>query len=190
MTDATHGDLTDPAAALRLAAAAHDGQTDQAGEPYAAHPERVQRYAVAAARRAGFAAGRVRHVGVAAALHDVAEDTPVTVDALVADGLEAPVAAALACLTRADGEAYADAVARACADPVAAAVKAGDLADNLDPRRLAALDDHVAARLRAKYADPWSAVTAALGLDGLDSAALRDDAAPARSTRPTPSIEG
>lgn len=129
------------AAALRLAAAAHDGQVDKAGGPYLAHPLRV------AARLADHGP-----VAIAAGLlHDVVEDSANTLEDLEAAGIPAEVCDAVDALTRRPGEPYAQAVQRAAAHPLARRVKAADLADNLDPARLAVLTPATRERLQAKY---------------------------------------
>ncbi len=134
-----------PSLAESIARAAHAGQTDKAGRPYAEHPARV--------------AARVNddpYAVAAAWLHDVLEDTPVTAQELLAHGIPSRVVTAVQALTRLDGqptEAYYAAVA---ADPLALRVKYADLADNSDPKRLATLatqDPATADRLQAKYAE-------------------------------------
>lgn len=127
--------------AIALARQAHAGQTDKAGRPYIEHPLRVM--------------NRVRgeHEKIAAVLHDVLEDTPVTEDDLRAAGCPDPVITAVRALTKRSGEPLNDSVARAAANPIARAVKRADIADNNDPARLALLDGTTAQRLRDKYAD-------------------------------------
>lgn len=90
---------------------------------------------------------------MAAVLHDVVEDTPVTLDDLRSGGCPEPVVRAVAALTKSkDGdetpEAYA---ARVAADPIALAVKRADLRDNSDEQRLAKLPEEKAERFRQKY---------------------------------------
>jgi (p)ppGpp synthase/HD superfamily hydrolase len=127
--------------AIALARMAHDGQTDKAGRPYIEHPLRVMR--------------RVdcEHEQMAAVLHDVLEDTPVTADDLRSAGCPEAVVAAVHALTKRMGESLAQSMARAAADPIAAVVKRADIADNSDPARLALLDPATADRLRGKYAE-------------------------------------
>ncbi len=129
------------ATALELAARAHTGQVDKAGNDYLAHPLRVAARVVAAGDQA---------VAVAL-LHDVIEDSELGVEDLVAAGCPSRVAEAVDHLTRRDGEPHAEAVLRAAADPLAALVKRADLVDNLDPARLALLPETVRTRLVARY---------------------------------------
>lgn len=131
--------------AVTLAARAHAGQVDLAGKPYVAHPLRVM-------QRVSWAPEAFR---MAAVLHDVVEDTGVTLADLVAAGCPADVVAAVDALTRRGAgptrEPYLDFVARCRGNLVAAVVKQADLLDNLDPDRLAALPLATRVRLVAKY---------------------------------------
>ncbi len=123
-----------------LARAAHRGQVDKAGRPYAEHPARV--------------AARVRGDGAreaAAWLHDVVEDTAVTLVEL-AERFPAEVVAAVDALTKRAGEPAEVYYERVAADPIARQVKLADLADNSDPARLAQLETSTRERLAAKYA--------------------------------------
>lgn len=110
-----------------VATAAHAGQVDKGGAPYIEHP--------------AFVADRVRWLGgdeveVAAAwLHDVVEDTPVSLDAL-ASVFPARVVEAVDALTRREDEPYFEYIERAGGDSVARTVKRRDLAHNLDTSRL------------------------------------------------------
>jgi (p)ppGpp synthase/HD superfamily hydrolase len=112
--------------AIELAAKAHAGQVDKAGQPYILHPLRLM------------LAVRTPHERMAAVLHDVVEDTSVSFDDLVAEGFPAEVVAAVRALTTTQGEKRIVAAHRAAADPVARAVKLADVADNMDLSRIAA----------------------------------------------------
>ncbi len=128
------------AQAEAFARRARQGQVDKAGAPYATHPERV--------------AGRVApspFAQAAAWLHDVVEDTPITLDDLTAEGFPAEVVAAVGALTRGEREPADDYYARVAADPLALQVKWADLADNASAERMALLDEQTQTRLRAKY---------------------------------------
>jgi (p)ppGpp synthase/HD superfamily hydrolase len=127
--------------ALALAAEAHAGQVDKTGAPYIDHVRRV----VAALSSCGEA------VQIAGALHDVVEDTALTLEDLVAAGVPDEVVEAVDALTHRRGESYECAVARAAAHPIARLVKRADNADNSDETRLARLNPAIASRLRSKY---------------------------------------
>ncbi|MGH3761379.1 HD domain-containing protein [Actinophytocola sp.] len=125
--------------AIQLARRAHEGQLDKSGRPYIAHPLRVM----------GHVKGE--HERMTAVLHDVVEDTGVTLEDLTAVGCPAEVLAAVAAISRRPGEAQADYLARVMADPIALVVKRADIADNMSPDRMGRLDAATQERLRAKY---------------------------------------
>ena len=83
-------------------------------------------------------------------LHDVVEDTEVTL-ADVEREFGATVSAAVDAITRRADEADSY-YARVKANPIALRVKTADLADNTDPARLALLDPERQAHLEARYA--------------------------------------
>jgi (p)ppGpp synthase/HD superfamily hydrolase len=125
--------------AVRIAREAHEGQVDKAGRPYIGHVLRVMKRLDTDEEQ------------MAAALHDVIEDTDATPDSLLALGVPKVVVEAVQSLTKREGETYADFVDRAGSHPIARRVKLADLADNADPRRVAALRDKneaLAAELR------------------------------------------
>jgi hypothetical protein len=104
--------------ALQIAARAHEGQTDKEGQPYILHPLRVM------------AAVEGIEAQIVAVLHDVVEDTAVTLEDLRAAGFSAAILEAVACVTHAKEQPYADYVIRCKANPIAKQVKLGDLQDN------------------------------------------------------------
>jgi len=104
--------------ALAIAAKAHEGQKDKEGLPYILHPLRVMQGV------------RGEEAQIVAVLHDVVEDTDVTLADLRAAGFSEPVLAAVECVTHLRGQPYADYVVRCKANPVARQVKLGDLEDN------------------------------------------------------------
>ena len=109
---------------IRLAEEAHRGQLDKGGEPYIEHPRRVM------------AAVDSLEEKLAAILHDVVEDTAVTVADLVAQGLPENVAQAVDALTKRDGEDYEVYLSRVTRSRVALVVKIADMTDNMDARRM------------------------------------------------------
>ena len=123
--------------AIEIAARAHTGQLDKAGEPYILHPLRVM------------LAMKIGPQRMAAVLHDVVEDTPVTLDALRSEGFPSEVLDAVFALTKTKGEARLDAAKRAAANPIARAVKLADVTDNIDLSRIPQPTDKDRARLEA-----------------------------------------
>ena len=122
--------------AIEIAAKAHAGQTDKAGAPYVFHPLRVM-----------FSL-RAPNEQMAAVLHDVVEDTSVTLADLEKEGFSPEVLTAVAALTKHPGESRVDAAQRAVAHPVARAVKLADVRDNMDISRIPNPTEKDHARLR------------------------------------------
>ena len=87
---------------------------------------------------------------MAAVLHDVLEDTPMTVDELRAERLPGEVIDAIIVLTRCDGTSYEEYIERVALNPIARAVKAADIADNLANNRRLPAGPEVAGRI-ARY---------------------------------------
>ncbi|WP_251159417.1 hypothetical protein [Caniella muris] len=69
----------------------------------------------------------------AALLHDLVEDSEVTLDD-ISLGFSPALAASVDALTRREGEGYTAYIDRVAKDPVASLVKTADLQDHLDPR--------------------------------------------------------
>lgn len=141
------------ATAAFVARAAHAGQVDKAGQPYIDHPRRVAEYLIG-----NSAPWEQVVVGW---LHDVVEDTHVTLEA-IQETFGPDIAAAVDAITRRPEErhnpqAYYE---RVKANEIALAVKCADIADNVDPGRLAALPVETADRLRTKYVKALAALVA------------------------------
>lgn len=120
--------------AICVAADVHDGQTDKSGEPYILHPLRVM---------LAQQDERSRIVGV---LHDVIEDSNLSLGDLVAEGFSSEIVMAVDAMTRRKDEDYFDFVRRAASNPIALPVKVADLRDNLR-----ASSDKGDAKRREKY---------------------------------------
>ena len=107
--------------AIACAFDAHAGQKypSPEPEPYILHPLRVM------------CAVEGAHARMAAVLHDVVEDTQVTLVDLQNAGYPSRVIHAVDCLTRREGETYAAYIERVATDPMATIVKVADLRDNL-----------------------------------------------------------
>ncbi len=110
--------------AIEIARKAHEGQFDKGGAPYIGHPLRVM-------ERVG-----PEEAKMAAALHDVVEDSSVTLGDLRAEGFPESVVEAVEALTKRPGESYEDFILRAAANKTARTVKLADLLDNCDLSRI------------------------------------------------------
>lgn len=125
--------------AIRIAADAHAGQLDKAGKPYILHPLAV----MLAVAPHGLNAQAV------AVLHDVVEDTSVTLDALREAGIPGLVVAAVDAITKREGEKYETYLSRVRANDLAFAVKIEDIRHNMS--RLTHLEPDHAGYLAKKY---------------------------------------
>jgi (p)ppGpp synthase/HD superfamily hydrolase len=113
------------AKAIRIAAIAHGEQLDKCGRPYILHPIRVlQRCEL-----------HPLDVQVVAILHDVVEDTHLTLDDLRAEGFNQKVIEGVDAMSKREGEDFFDYVRRCSESPVGCIVKLADMQDNSDPIR-------------------------------------------------------
>jgi (p)ppGpp synthase/HD superfamily hydrolase len=136
-----NGRVVDAAEELELAVAlavrAHHGQRypSPEAEPYIVHSVRVM---------LGVSGVRVQAVGV---LHDVLEDTAVTVEELRESGLSSEVVNAVIALTRRSGQTYERYIEQVASNDIARQVKLADLADNLANNRRVRTRPDVVARI-------------------------------------------
>ncbi len=110
--------------AIHIAAKAHEGQRDKAGQPYILHPLRVM-----------FTL-RNENERICAVLHDVIEDTDISLEYLKEAGFSEEILTALEALTKRAGESYDDFIDRVVKNKIASKVKLADLTDNMDLSRL------------------------------------------------------
>ncbi|WP_312117635.1 HD domain-containing protein [Brevibacillus reuszeri] len=110
--------------AIVIATEAHAGQVDKGGSPYILHPLRIMLRM------------RTEDTMIAAVLHDVLEDTDVTVEDLKKAGISEAVIEGVVALTKQAGETYTDFIRRAKCNSIAKTVKLADLEDNCDLTRL------------------------------------------------------
>jgi (p)ppGpp synthase/HD superfamily hydrolase len=110
--------------AIEIAAHAHTGQVDKAGEPYILHPLRVM---------LGVSTPDEQIVAV---LHDIIEDTGITSGDLGAEGFSDQVVEAVITLTKVKGQTYEQYIAGLAHHPLARIVKLADLDDNSNISRI------------------------------------------------------
>jgi len=110
--------------ALEIAAEAHAGQQDKAGQPYILHPIRVMLTV------------KTSDEQITAVLHDTVEDTAITLEDLVDAGFSNDIVGAVKALTKTAGESRIDAAKRAVQNTIARQVKLADIADNMDLNRI------------------------------------------------------
>ena len=132
--------------AIRLALDKHHGQVDKAGEPYILHPLRVM------------AQMQTETEQIVAVLHDVVEDSDVTLDDLRKLGYSEEIVTAIDHLSRHDDETYDEFIQRIKPHPLAVRVKLADLRDNMDIRRNATLDGKALERFQ-RYQKAWFELT-------------------------------
>lgn len=143
-----------------VARAAHAGQTDKAGRPYAEH---LQAVAEGVRRRGG------DDEQIAAAwLHDAVEDGRLPDRWLEEAALTARTRDIVRAVTQRPGEPPEAYAARILATPGALLVKEADLAHNADPARLAVLDGATRTRLTEKYARMRALLGLVAGNGGTD----------------------
>ena len=114
---------------------AHQGQVDKCGQPYYLHSFAV----------ADMVEGE--DAKVVAYLHDVVEDTPVTIDDLAGMGFPPRITDAVEAMTRRDDEPYFEYIKRLGGNELARTVKLADLTHNTDPAR-----DGATQEMRERYA--------------------------------------
>lgn len=124
--------------ALKTAFEAHKGQTDRSGLPYIFHPYHLAEQM------------KTEDTAAAALLHDVVEDTDMTLDDLKSLGFPDRVLEAVKLLTHEEGTDYFDYVRKIKTNQTAVAVKLADLEHNSDLTRLSEVTENDLLRLE-KY---------------------------------------
>ncbi len=132
--------------ALLIAAKAHEGQRDKAGQAYIFHPIRVSLKC------------HTQEEKIVALLHDVIEDTDVTAEQLLSEGFPADIVEAVLSVTRREGESYENFVERASRNTIGRQVKLHDIEDNMDITRLNNLTEEDLPRLN-KYLKAYRFLT-------------------------------
>ena len=106
--------------ALKIATKAHEGQLDKSGADYILHPIAVADMC------------NTDDEKIVALLHDVVEDTDVTLPRLRISGFSNDVVNAIDCITKREGEIYDDYLKRVASNELSKAVKINDMKHNSD----------------------------------------------------------
>lgn len=131
--------------AIEIAARAHQGQKDKSGQPYILHPLRVMMNC----------SGDVEKVS--AVLHDVLEDTQVTIKELQEAGISEEALQLILLLTKREDEPYDEYIEKICSSPSACHIKLADLKDNMNLKRLPEPSEKDYERLE-KYERAWERI--------------------------------
>jgi (p)ppGpp synthase/HD superfamily hydrolase len=110
--------------AILIATQAHEGQVDKGGNPYILHPLAVMSHVDTWEEK------------MVAVMHDVLEDTDVTLEELKEQGFSQEVLDALVSVTRQEGETYAAFIDRIAKNKLATEVKLADLKENMKLDRI------------------------------------------------------
>jgi GTP diphosphokinase / guanosine-3',5'-bis(diphosphate) 3'-diphosphatase len=143
--------------ALEIAHGAHHDQVDKQGEPYINH---VLRVAALVKAMSGD-----EDTQILALLHDVPEDTELSIQELHELGLREDLCLDLDALTKRTRESKVDAARRAVQRPRAKLAKIADNMDNTNPLRVLALyqtDPATAIRLAQQYDEVRDILTGAV----------------------------
>jgi len=124
--------------AIRIAVNAHYRQTDKGGKPYIFHPLRVMNSV------------NTMEEKIVAVLHDILEDTDITVDDLKTEAIPEELINQLLILAHSPDIEYNTYIERIARSPIATTVKLADLKDNMDISRLPEITDKDIQRLK-KY---------------------------------------
>ena len=124
--------------AMKIAFQAHKEQTDKSGMPYIYHPIHLAEQMTD------------ENSTCVALLHDVVEDTDLTLSDLEQLGFNESILEALKLMTHIEGVPYMDYVAEIKLNPIAKAVKLADLNHNSDLSRLDKVDEKALKRVE-KY---------------------------------------
>lgn len=112
--------------AIQIAQKAHSGQMDKGGNPYIEHPLYV-------AAQVG-----TTELKIIAVLHDTLEDSEITAEGLLREGIPDYLVEAIVVLTHEEGSEkdYLDYIRRVAENTLAARVKIADLKHNMDLSRI------------------------------------------------------
>jgi len=124
--------------AIELARTYHKGQKDKAGKPYILHPLRLMQSVESVDEK------------IVAVLHDIVEDTPISLEDLRLKGFSGHIINAIEALTKKQDEDYNTFIERISHNQLAVKVKLVDLEDNMNLSRLPEITNKDKERLQ-KY---------------------------------------
>lgn len=125
--------------AMICAFLAHGNNRDKEGAPYYKHPLNVAKKV------------KGKNEKIVAILHDVLEDSSITVENLKDIGFTDEIITAVKTLTRGKLQSYQSYLEKVCKNTLAKTVKLADIQDNINPERLKKLNDITRTRLKNKY---------------------------------------
>jgi len=134
--------MSDLERAIEIAAAAHRGDVDKAGQPYILHPLKLMLQF------------DDLDAMIVAVLHDTVEDSSLTLGDLKQEGFSEAVVTAVDALTSREGESYQEFISRLSPNPLARRVKLADLEHNMDVRRIGSLTPEDLDRIE-RYHRAW-----------------------------------
>ncbi|WP_373876510.1 GTP pyrophosphokinase [Paenibacillus spongiae] len=124
--------------AISIALHTHKGQRDKGGNPYILHP-------IAVMNRVGTMEERI-----VAVLHDVIEDSDVTLQHLREQGFSEEIIEAISLLTKSEDDRYEEFIEKTLSNQIARKVKIADIKVNMDLLRIKEPTQHDYERLE-KY---------------------------------------
>jgi len=127
---------------LEIALKAYAGQKDKAGKTYILHPLRIMSKMDSEEEMS------------VALLHDVIEDSDITKDDLIKEGIPIHVAEAVNALTKGTNETYEAFIERIKDNKLASKIKKYDIEDNINILRLKSVSETDLKRI-AKYHNAW-----------------------------------
>jgi len=110
--------------AISIALEAHKGQKDKGGNPYILHPLAVMNRLETTEEK------------IVAVLHDVVEDTDVTLSQLRVYGFSEEIVEAVSLLTKSEEESYEEFVKKTLKNRISRSVKIADIKENMKIERI------------------------------------------------------
>lgn len=126
--------------AKNLAIEKHEGQVDKCGKAYILHPRYVS------------SKFDILDFKIVAILHDIVEDTDVTLEQLTKMGFPRKIVLAIDAITKNENEKYFEYIERVKLNAIARKVKIEDLKHNLDPDRISLVENSESLKKRYEKA--------------------------------------